>query len=108
MFRLSLPVRTSARTPMLHCTSGTDGRARRSCRSRLSAGRCLCWIFQITATRSSSKKLRARSALGYGLRLLGTDAPSVDRKESRGLEVHRTLFSGNASILENLDLRRVV
>lgn len=50
----------------------------------------------------------ARSLLGYGLRLLGTDAPSVDRKESRGLEVHRTLFSGNASILENLDLRRVV
>jgi arylformamidase len=50
----------------------------------------------------------AHALLGYGLRLLGTDAPSVDRKESRGLEVHQTLFSGNASILENLDLRRVV
>ena len=49
----------------------------------------------------------ARSLLGHGLRLLGTDAPSVDLKESRHLDVHRALFGGNAAILENLDLRRV-
>lgn len=49
----------------------------------------------------------ARTLLGHGLRLLGTDAPSVDPKESRTLDVHRMIFSGNAAILENLDLRRV-
>jgi arylformamidase len=42
-----------------------------------------------------------------GLRLLGVDAPSVDTKESKTLAVHKMLFSGNACILENLDLRRV-
>ncbi len=42
-----------------------------------------------------------------GLRLLGVDAPSVDPRESRGLPVHRALFSANACILENLDLRDV-
>jgi arylformamidase len=49
----------------------------------------------------------ARTLLGYGLELIGTDAPSVDLKESRSLEVHRMLFSGNAAIIENLDLRRI-
>jgi arylformamidase len=49
----------------------------------------------------------ARTLLGHGLQLIGTDAPSVDLKESRSLEVHRMLFSGNAAILENLDLRRI-
>lgn len=49
----------------------------------------------------------ARTLLGFGLRLFGTDAPSVDLKESRDLAVHSMLFSGNAAILENLDLRRV-
>lgn len=48
----------------------------------------------------------ARSLLGLGLRLLGVDAPSVDARESKSLAVHKMLFSGNAFILENLDLRR--
>ena len=47
-----------------------------------------------------------RTLLGLGLRLLGVDAPSVDAKESKSLAVHKMLFSGNAFILENLDLRR--
>lgn len=47
-----------------------------------------------------------RSLLGLGLRLLGVDAPSVDARESKSLPVHKMLFSGNAYILENLDLRR--
>ena len=48
-----------------------------------------------------------RTLLGRGLRLLGVDAPSVDERESKTLPVHHMLFSGNACILENLDLRRV-
>ena len=48
-----------------------------------------------------------RELLGKGLRLLGVDAPSVDPRESKTLPVHHMLFSGNAYILENLDLRRV-
>ncbi len=48
----------------------------------------------------------ARSLLGLGLRLLGVDAPSVDARDSKNLAVHKMLFSGNAFILENLDLRR--
>ena len=48
----------------------------------------------------------ARTLLGFGLRLLGVDAPSVDAKDSKSLPVHKMLFSGNAFILENLDLRR--
>ncbi len=42
-----------------------------------------------------------------GLRLLGVDAPSVDERESKSLDVHRALFAGRAYILENLDLRGV-
>src|SRR5215207_2891002 len=49
----------------------------------------------------------ARDLVGRGLRLLGVDAPSVDARESKALAVHRMLFSGNAFVLENLDLRRV-
>ena len=49
----------------------------------------------------------ARSLLGLGLRLLGVDAPSVDRRDSTTLAVHHMLFSGGAFNLENLDLRRV-
>ena len=49
----------------------------------------------------------ARELVGRGLRLLGVDAPSVDLRESKTLAVHRMLFSGNAYILENLDLRRI-
>jgi arylformamidase len=48
----------------------------------------------------------ARALLGLGLKLLGVDAPSVDAKESKSLAVHTMLFSGNAFILENLELRR--
>lgn len=48
-----------------------------------------------------------RTLVGRGLRLLGVDAPSVDPRESKTLPVHHMLFSGNAYILENLDLRRV-
>lgn len=47
-----------------------------------------------------------RVLLGLGLRLLGVDAPSVDARDSKSLAVHKMLFSGNAFILENLDLRR--
>ena len=42
-----------------------------------------------------------------GLRLLGVDAPSVDERENRTLDVHRALFGGGAFVLENLDLREV-
>ena len=42
-----------------------------------------------------------------GVRLLGVDAPSVDRRESKTLAVHHALFSGGAQVLENLDLRDV-
>ncbi len=48
----------------------------------------------------------ARALLGRGLRLLGVDAPSVDARESKSLPVHKMLFSDNACLLENLDLRR--
>ena len=49
-----------------------------------------------------------RTLLGRGLRLLGVDAPSVDARESKNLPVHNMIFAGNAAILENLDLRRVM
>ena len=49
----------------------------------------------------------AQQLVGMGIRLIGTDAPSVDSKESKSLPVHKMLFSGNAFILENLDLRRI-
>ena len=39
-----------------------------------------------------------------GLRLFGVDAPSVDERESRTLDVHHALFDGGAFVLENLDL----
>jgi arylformamidase len=48
-----------------------------------------------------------RTLLGRGLRLLGVDSPSVDTRDSKNLPVHHMLFSANAVILENLDLRRV-
>lgn len=49
----------------------------------------------------------ARTLLGRGLKLLGVDCPSVDARDSKSLPVHQMLFAGNASILENLDLRRI-
>jgi arylformamidase len=48
-----------------------------------------------------------KTLLGRGLRLVGVDAPSVDARDSKTLPVHQMLFSANAYILENLDLRRV-
>ena len=42
-----------------------------------------------------------------GLKLVGVDAPSVDERESRTLDVHRALFGGGTFVLENLDLRAV-
>jgi arylformamidase len=47
----------------------------------------------------------AQELVDRGLRLLGVDAPSVDARDTRTLSVHRILFKGGASILENLDLR---
>jgi arylformamidase len=49
----------------------------------------------------------ARTLLGRSLRLIGVDAPSVDERHSKSLPVHKMIFSGNACILENLDLRRI-
>jgi arylformamidase len=48
----------------------------------------------------------ARSLLGLGLKLLCVDAPSVDQRDSKSLAVHKMLFSGNAFVIENQDLRR--
>ncbi len=48
-----------------------------------------------------------RELLRRGLRLLGVDAPSVDARESKTLDVHHALFGGGAFNLENLDLRYV-
>lgn len=42
-----------------------------------------------------------------GVRLVGVDAPSVDARESRTLDVHHALFDGGTYVLENLDLRGV-
>jgi arylformamidase len=42
-----------------------------------------------------------------GMRLWGVDAPSVDRRESKTLDVHHALLGHNAFVLENLDLREV-
>lgn len=49
----------------------------------------------------------AAMLVSRGLRLLGVDAPSVDRRESKSLEVHHALFDGGAFVLENLDLRAI-
>jgi arylformamidase len=47
----------------------------------------------------------ALALVGRGLKLLGVDAPSVDRRHSRELRVHHALFDNGAFVLENLDLR---
>ena len=49
----------------------------------------------------------AAALAAEGLRLLGVDAPSVDRRESTTLATHHALFDGGAQVLENLDLRGV-
>jgi arylformamidase len=45
--------------------------------------------------------------LRRGLLLLGVDAPSVDERESKSLDVHHHVFAGGAYILENLDLAAI-
>ncbi len=42
-----------------------------------------------------------------GVMLVGVDAPSVDARESKSLDVHHALFGAGAYVLENLDLRGV-
>jgi len=42
-----------------------------------------------------------------GLRLLGTDAPSVDARDSKTLRTHHACFDHGACVLENVDLRDV-
>ena len=49
----------------------------------------------------------AAECVTRGLRLLGTDAPSVDAREAKALETHHACFDNGAWILENLDLRDV-
>ncbi|MEO6528883.1 MAG: cyclase family protein [Gemmatimonadaceae bacterium] len=49
----------------------------------------------------------AAALASRGLRLLGVDAPSVDQRESKTLDVHRALFGGGANVLENLELADV-
>lgn len=47
----------------------------------------------------------AAALAAAGVRLLGMDCPSVDRRESTTLATHHALFDAGASVLENLDLR---
>lgn len=47
----------------------------------------------------------AHALVARGLRLLGVDAPSVDERESKTLDVHHALLDHGACVLENLDLR---
>jgi arylformamidase len=49
----------------------------------------------------------AEALVQSGLRLYGTDAPSVDPVDSAGMAAHRALGAAGLPILENLDLSRV-
>jgi len=49
----------------------------------------------------------AAELVARGLRLLGVDCPSVDRRTSATLATHHALFDGGAAVLENLDLHLV-
>ena len=49
----------------------------------------------------------AAALVARGLRLLGVDCPSVDRRTSTALGTHHALFDGGAAVLENLDLHLV-
>ncbi|HEU0076001.1 MAG TPA: cyclase family protein [Longimicrobiaceae bacterium] len=49
----------------------------------------------------------ARALVEAGVRLVGTDAPSVDPYDSTELETHRVLGAGGVAILENLLLAGV-
>lgn len=82
------------------------GRIARSPRLLLKTGRTI-GLGQFPADWPTLSEECARALLGYGARLLGVDCPSVDARESKSLPVHHMLFSGNACLLENLDLRRV-
>lgn len=42
------------------------------------------------------------------VRLVGTDAPSMDAFDSKGLPAHKALFAARAHVLENLDLSDVL
>ncbi|HEX6132916.1 MAG TPA: arylformamidase [Longimicrobiales bacterium] len=49
----------------------------------------------------------ARHLAGAGVRLVGTDAPSVDPVDSKTLDAHHALFGGRVAILENVVLADV-
>ena len=49
----------------------------------------------------------ARLLVDAGLRLFGTDAPSVDPQDSKTMDAHRILRTGPVAILETLQLRDV-
>jgi len=49
----------------------------------------------------------ARTLVRLGVKLFGTDAPSVDPVESKSLEAHHVLDSGGVAILEGLALADV-
>ena len=49
----------------------------------------------------------ARHLAGAGLRLVGTDAPSVDPVNSKTLDSHHAFVSGRVAILENVVLTHV-
>lgn len=49
----------------------------------------------------------AQLLVDAGLWLFGTDAPSVDPQESKTLAAHKTLRTGNVSILEILQLKEI-
>ena len=49
----------------------------------------------------------ARALVGFGLKLYGTDAPSVDPVDSRTLDAHHALDRGGVAILEGLALAGV-
>jgi len=49
----------------------------------------------------------AEALVGNGLRLYGTDAPSVDPVDSSRMNAHRALGAAGVPILENLDLTQV-
>ncbi len=56
-----------------------------------------CWLAASAALESVTR----------GLRLLGTDAPSVDARDAKQLNTHHACFEHGAWLLENLDLRDV-
>lgn len=46
----------------------------------------------------------ARMLASAGVELFGIDTPSVDHKDSKTLDAHKSLLAGGVAILENLDL----